>query len=50
MALEASAAAGFVLETERLVLREMVQDDFSVLCAMLQDPKVMYAYGGRFRM
>ena len=37
-----------VLETERLALREMTQDDFPALCSMLQDPEVMYAYEGPF--
>ncbi|HIW75684.1 MULTISPECIES: GNAT family N-acetyltransferase [Gordonibacter] len=37
-----------ILKTERLVLREMTQDDFPALCAMLQDPDVMYAYEGPF--
>ncbi len=33
-----------VLETERLYLREMTQDDFPLLCRHLQDAEVMYAY------
>ena len=33
-----------IFETERLVFREMVQDDFADLAEMLQDPQVMYAY------
>lgn len=33
-----------VLETERLLLREMTQDDFNDLREILQDPCVMYAY------
>ena len=33
-----------ILETERLYLREMTEDDFPALCLMLQDPEVMYAY------
>lgn len=33
-----------VLETERLILREMTQDDFSDLAEILQNPRVMYAY------
>lgn len=37
-----------IIETERLVLREMDQGDFRALCAMLQDPAVMYAYEGAF--
>ena len=35
-----------VLETERLILREMTQADFSNLCIILQDDDVMYAYEG----
>lgn len=37
-----------VLETERLILREMTQADFPALCAVLQDGEVMYAYEGAF--
>ena len=37
-----------VLETERLLLREMNQDDFQSLCKILQDKDVMYAYEGAF--
>ncbi len=33
-----------ILETERLMLREMEQSDFGDLVEMLQDPEVMYAY------
>ena len=33
-----------ILETERLVLREMKQTDFQDLAEILQNPKVMYAY------
>ena len=33
-----------ILETERLVLREMEQGDFADLAEILQDPEVMYAY------
>lgn len=37
-----------ILETERLVLREMEQSDFSALCTILQDKDVMYAYEHAF--
>jgi ribosomal-protein-alanine N-acetyltransferase len=37
-----------VLETPRLRLREMCQTDFPALCAILQDPLVMYAYEHAF--
>lgn len=37
-----------VLETSRLVLREMTQADFPSLCEILQDKDVMYAYEGAF--
>ena len=37
-----------VLETKRLVLRELVQEDFDDVCKLLQDPVVMYAYEGAF--
>lgn len=33
-----------VIETERLYLREMCQNDFEDLAEILQNPKVMYAY------
>ncbi len=33
-----------ILETERLILREMKQNDFQDLAEILQNPKVMYAY------
>jgi len=37
-----------ILETERLHLRALCQDDFGALCAILQDPEVMYAYEHAF--
>ncbi len=37
-----------ILETERLYLREMRQDDFQSLCKILQDEDTMYAYEGAF--
>lgn len=37
-----------ILETERLYLREMTQNDFDSLCKILQDEEVMYAYEGAF--
>lgn len=37
-----------VLETQRLILREMTQADFPYLCKILQDEDVMYAYEGAF--
>lgn len=39
-----------VLETQRLVLREMTQEDFLILCKILQDDDVMYAYEGAFSL
>ena len=33
-----------ILETKRLILREMEQSDFNDLAEMLQNPEVMYAY------
>ena len=36
------------LETKRLLLRELKQDDFDDICKLLQDPIVMYAYEGVF--
>ena len=37
-----------ILETERLLLRELRQEDFEDACLLLQDPEVMYAYEGPF--
>lgn len=37
-----------ILETERLYLRRMEQDDFFSLCKILQDEETMYAYEGAF--
>ena len=36
------------LETERLFMREIVQEDYASLCRILKDPEVMYAYEGPF--
>ena len=43
-----SETSNVVIETERLILREMVQADFSALCKHLQDAEVMYAYEHAF--
>ncbi len=37
-----------ILETERLILREMNKDDFLPLCKIMQDNDTMYAYEGAF--
>ena len=37
-----------ILQTERLLLREMTQEDFPALCCILQDEQTMYAYEGAF--
>ena len=37
-----------ILETNRLILREMTQSDYPALCKILQDAEVMYAYEGPF--
>ncbi len=37
-----------ILETSRLVLREMTREDYAALCDILQDPLVMYAYEHAF--
>lgn len=37
-----------VLESSRLLLREMAQEDFPLLSAMLQNPEVMYAWERTF--
>lgn len=37
-----------ILQTRRLVLREMTDEDFPALCRMLRDGEVMYAYGHAF--
>lgn len=36
------------LETERLYMRELRQDDFAAICEILQDEDTMYAYEGAF--
>ncbi|MCI8500827.1 MAG: GNAT family N-acetyltransferase [Oscillospiraceae bacterium] len=36
------------LETQRLILRELTEDDWDGLCAILQDEAVMYAYEHAF--
>ena len=37
-----------ILETNRLLLREMTHSDMSALSSILQDEKVMYTYNGAF--
>lgn len=37
-----------ILETERLILREMEQTDFQDLSEILRNPRVMYAYEHNF--
>lgn len=37
-----------ILETDRLYLRELCQEDFPSLCRILQDEQAMYAYEGAF--
>ena len=37
-----------ILETERLLMREIEQGDYPALCGILQDAEVMYAYGRGF--
>lgn len=37
-----------ILETERLALREMGQEDYPALCEILQDGQAMYAYEHAF--
>ncbi|MFH1512411.1 MAG: GNAT family N-acetyltransferase [Bacillota bacterium] len=37
-----------ILETERLILREMTEADYGALAAILQDEQTMYAYEGAF--
>lgn len=39
-----------MIETKRLILREMSQTDFTDLCKILQDDEVMYAYEGAFTL
>ena len=40
--------AKVILETTRLILREMTQSDMPDLSAILQDEQAMYAYEGAF--
>jgi RimJ/RimL family protein N-acetyltransferase len=37
-----------IIETERLILRKMVEKDYNNLCKILQDKDVMYAYEHAF--
>lgn len=37
-----------IIKTERLFLRDLVQNDFDEVCKLLRDPDVMYAYEGAF--
>ena len=37
-----------IFRTERLYFRTMTQEDFSLLCQILQDEKAMYAYEHAF--
>lgn len=37
-----------IVETERLYLRELNQNDFEALCKILKDEQTMYAYEGAF--
>ncbi len=37
-----------ILETQRLYLRRLTQEDFDNLCRTLQDEQAMYAYEGSF--
>lgn len=37
-----------VLKTDRLILRNMGQEDYEALCRILKDNDVMYAYEGAF--
>lgn len=37
-----------ILETERIYLREIKDDDFDSLCMIMQDEETMYAYEGAF--
>ncbi len=37
-----------ILQTERLVLRELQERDYDALCKILQDKETMYAYEGAF--
>ena len=45
---ESECGVATILETDRLLLREMEQADLPALCRMLQDPDVMWAYGHAF--
>ena len=37
-----------IIETERLFLRELNENDFGALCKIMQDEETMYAYEGAF--
>ena len=36
------------IQTHRLILRELTQNDFAALCSIMQDEQTMYAYNGAF--
>ena len=38
----------FILETDRLILREMIQSDYPALAAIMRDEQTMYAYEGAY--
>lgn len=38
----------YIIETPRLLMREMGMGDFKDICSILQDERVMYAYNGAF--
>lgn len=46
--MDCSKNSDHILETDRLLLRKLTQDDFSSLCLILQDEEVMYAYEHAF--
>ena len=48
MAVSSANAEKMILETPRLYLRELNQEDYTDLCAILQDEETMYAYEGAF--
>lgn len=45
---EVAAESNFVIETERLILRRMVANDFEAIRKIHSDPRVMAIYGGVF--
>lgn len=45
---EPARMSAMIIQTHRLGMRELTQDDFPALCEMLKDGETMRAYEGAF--